>query len=150
MIHSWSNIFRRCPFFFYNLKVDFSLLWSRLNYILCLKGKDIMTHFWRWSRGFTVSWLSVLSLYIFESKMELTARYTECFFWPQANRLDREQSWIIKVSYFLGHSIINCSKLMGVERKMNTLLRAFSWGITLDSMWNNNTVISKEAACFQF
>ena len=33
VIHSLSNIFRRCPAFFYNSKVDFPL-WSRLNYIL--------------------------------------------------------------------------------------------------------------------
>ena len=41
LIHSLSNIFRRCPAFFYNSKVDFPL-WSRLNYTLYLKGKDIM------------------------------------------------------------------------------------------------------------
>ena len=33
MIHSLSNIFRRCTAFFYNSKVDFPL-WSRLNYII--------------------------------------------------------------------------------------------------------------------
>ena len=57
--------------------------------------------------------------------MELTARYTECFFWPQTNRLDREQSWIIKVSYFWGHNIINCSKLMGVRKENEHIIESF-------------------------
>ena len=56
--------------------------------------------------------------------MELTARHTECFFWPQTNRFDREQR-IIKVSYFWGHNIINCSKLMGVRKENEQIIESF-------------------------
>ena len=39
---------------------------------------------------------------------------------------------------------------MGVRKENEQITESFQLSITLDAMWNNNTLISKGSACSQF
>ena len=57
-----------------------------------------------------------------------------------------------KMPYFQFYGlnvIMNCLELVGVQRQNENLMRAFNRGITLDSMWRNDTDRNKISVYFQ-